>query len=146
MAPDALLGLIRRFEGLRLRAYYCPAGVLTCGYGSTGPDITPATVWTKEQAEARMSSDAERFARSARTLCPGQVGDNLAALADFAYNLGATRLAGSTLRRKINAGDVEGAKVELRKWVRGGGKVLPGLVVRREAEAALLAPAPSVDR
>lgn len=135
---ETLLALIRRFEGLRLQAYFCPAGVLTCGYGSTGPDIKPDTTWTKAQAEARMSSDAARFASATRKLCPGQVGDNLAALADFAYNLGATRLAGSTLRRKINAGDIEGAKAELRKWVRGGGKVLPGLVLRREAEAALL--------
>lgn len=138
MVPETLLGLIRRFEGLRLKAYVCPAGVLTCGYGSTGPDIKPDTQWTKEQAEARMSSDAAGFASATRKLCPGQAGDNLAALADFAYNLGATRLAGSTLRRKINAGDIEGAKVELRKWVRGGGRVLPGLVLRREAEAALL--------
>jgi lysozyme len=61
-----------------------------------------------------------------------------AILADFAYNLGATRLAGSTLRRKINAGDLQGARVELRKWVRAGGRILPGLVLRREAEAALL--------
>lgn len=135
---ETLLGLIRRFEGLRLRAYFCPAGVLTCGYGSTGPDIKAGTTWTKAQAEARMAADAARFAGAARKLCPGQAGDNLAALADFAYNLGATRLSGSTLRRKINAGDVAGARDELRKWVRGGGKVLPGLVIRREAEAALL--------
>ncbi len=136
--PAVLLELIRRFEGLRLKAYFCPAGVLTCGYGSTGPDIKPGTVWTKEQSEARMSSDAARFAAAARVLCPGQADDTLAALADFAYNLGATRLAGSTLRRKINAGDIDGARVELKKWVRGGGKILPGLVVRRAAEAALL--------
>jgi lysozyme len=135
---ETLLALIRRFEGLRLKAYFCPAGVLTCGYGSTGPDIKPETIWTKEQAEARMSSDAARFSAAAKKLCPGQVGDNLAALADFAYNLGAARLAGSTLRRKINAGDIAGARDELRKWVRGGGRVLPGLVLRREAEAALL--------
>lgn len=138
MLPDALLTLIRRFEGLRLRAYFCPAGVLTCGYGSTGPDIKPDTTWTKEQAEARMARDATTFAAATRKLCPGQSGDSLAALADFAYNLGATRLAGSTLRRKVNAGDMQGARAELRKWVRGGGKVLPGLVLRREAEAALL--------
>lgn len=135
---ETLLALIRRFEGLRLRAYFCPAGVLTCGYGSTGPDIKPDTVWTKDQAEARMSSDADRFTTAARKLCPGQMDGNLAALADFAYNLGATRLAGSTLRRKINAGDIAGARIELRKWVRGGGRVLPGLVIRRAAEAALL--------
>ena len=136
--PTSLLTLIRRFEGLRLRAYYCPAGVLTCGYGSTGPDIKPDTIWTIGEAEARMLADAARFASATRKLCPGQVGDNLAALADFAYNLGATRLAGSTLRRKINAGDVQGARLELRRWVRGGGRILPGLVLRRATEAALL--------
>lgn len=135
---ETLRGLIRRFEGLRLRAYVCPAGVLTCGYGSTGPDIKPDTTWTTDQAELRMSADAARFAAAARKLCPAQQGDNLAALADFAYNLGATRLAGSTLRRKINAGDIVGARAELRKWVRGGGRVLPGLVIRREVEAGLL--------
>lgn len=139
MTPAALLDLIRRFEGLRLKAYFCPAGVLTCGYGSTGPDIKPDTTWTKEQAEARMQRDAAVFVTATRKLCPVlPAGDPLASISDFAYNLGATRLAGSTLRRKINAGDLGGARHELRKWVRGGGRVLPGLVLRREAEAALL--------
>lgn len=135
---EALLALIRRFEGLRLRAYFCPAGVLTCGYGSTGPDIKPDTAWTKEQAEERMAADANVHARAAKKFCPLVDGKAWAAIADFSYNLGATRLAGSTLRRKINAGDYEGAKEELAKWVRGGGKVLPGLVIRRKAEADLL--------
>jgi lysozyme len=138
MIPEGLLDLIRRFEGLRLRAYYCPAGVLTCGYGTTGPDITPTTVWTKEQAEARMRADAARFVTTAMLLCPGQTEQTIAALADFAYNLGATRLASSTLRRKINQRQIAAAKVELRKWVRSGHRILPGLVRRREAEAALL--------
>ncbi|MBM9614727.1 lysozyme [Desulfobulbus rhabdoformis] len=70
--------------------------------------------------------------------CPGPNDQNIGAIADFAYNLGATRLAGSTLRRKINAGDFEGARAELKKWVCGGGRILPGLVLRREAEAAAL--------
>lgn len=135
---DALLLLIRRFEGLRLRAYYCPAGVLTCGYGSTGPDIKADTIWTEEEAEARMQLDAARFEASTRKLCPALQGDALAAVADFAYNLGATRLKGSTLRRKINAGDMAGARAELAKWVRGGWRVLPGLMARRAAEAALI--------
>lgn len=135
---DLLRGLIRRFEGLRLRAYFCPAGVLTCGYGSTGPDIKPDTTWTLEQAEKRMAADANAHARAAKKLCPAVQDGRWAALADFSYNLGATRLAGSTLRRKVNAGDWAGAKVELAKWTRGGGKVLPGLVIRRQAEAALL--------
>lgn len=135
---DALYDLIRRFEGLRLKAYLCPAGVLTCGYGTTGPDIKKDTVWTKEQAESRMRADAGRFISATQKLCPSAHGSTLAALADFAYNLGATRLAGSTLRKKFNAGDIDGACVELGKWVRGGGRILPGLVMRRKVEADLL--------
>jgi lysozyme len=59
------------------------------------------------------------------------------AIVDFAYNLGVGRLQTSTLRRKLNAQDWEGAKEQLRLWVRGGGRVLPGLVKRRDAECAL---------
>jgi lysozyme len=135
---QTLLELIRRFEGLRLKAYYCPAGVLTCGYGSTGPDIKKDTVWTKEQAEDRMIKDAEGYSVAAKKLCPGAVGDSWDALADFAYNLGGTRLAGSTLRRKYNRGDIAGAKKEIVKWVYGGGRKLPGLVLRRHIESTLL--------
>jgi len=102
---EALLALIRRFEGLRLRAYFCPAGVLTCGYGSTGPDSKPETTWTREQAESRMAADANVHARAAKKLCPMVQEEAWAAIVDFSYNLGPTRLAGSTLRRKVNAGD-----------------------------------------
>lgn len=70
--------------------------------------------------------------------CPNQPANVNAALLDFTFNLGAGRLQASTLRRKINAGDMEGAKLELDKWVRGGGRILPGLVKRRAVEAALL--------
>ncbi len=134
----ALLALIRRFEGLRLKAYICPAGVPTIGYGSTGPDVKLGMLWTRDQAEAKMIQDAAKYIAATRRLCPRLEGDNLCAIADFAYNLGATRLAGSTLRKRLNAGDIDGARRELRRWVRGGGRVLPGLVLRREAEAALL--------
>ena len=135
---DPLVRLIRHHEGLRLRAYYCPAGVLTCGYGSTGPDIRLDTVWTAEQAKARMLADAERFARQTLILCPGLSGGALCAISDFAYNLGLGRLRTSTLRRKVNSRDWAGARRELAKWIRGGGRVLPGLVARRADEAALL--------
>lgn len=139
MVPDALLALIRRFEGLRLRAYLCPAGVPTIGYGSTGKDIKLGQAWTRAQAEARLISDAAGYVHATRKLCPRLAdSDHIAAIADFAYNLGSTRLAGSTLRRKLNAGDWVGAQAELRKWVRGGGRILPGLVIRRETEAVLL--------
>lgn len=133
--------LIRRFEGLRLKAYLCPAGVWTVGYGSTGPGIGPGVEWTAEQAEKRMQEDAQRFASAAIALCPVLPHTDeakTAAIADFAYNLGATRLAGSTLRKRVNAHDWKGAQAELRKWVFAGGRKLPGLVLRREAEARLL--------
>lgn len=71
-------------------------------------------------------------------MCPGLSGDALCAVADFAYNLGLARLQHSTFRRKLNARDIPGAITELRKWVNAGGRKLRGLVLRREAEAALL--------
>lgn len=118
--------------------YICPAGVLTCGFGSTGPDVVPGRPWTQEYADKRLELDAIKFARSTRALCPFLDGDQLCAIADFAYNLGVGRLKTSTLRRKLNAGDIDGAANELRKWVNGGGRKLPGLVLRREAEISML--------
>lgn len=133
-----LLAMIRRFEGCYLKAYLCPAGVWTIGYGATGLDIGPGTVWTREQAEARLRSDALRFARGTLALCPELRGAPLCAIADFAYNLGLGRLKASTLRRRVNAEDWTGARTELMKWTRGGGRVLPGLVKRRTAECLLM--------
>lgn len=136
--PGPLLDLIRHFEGLRLKSYTCPAGVPTIGFGSTGPDVKLGMTWTKEQAEKRMLVDASVHVSAALKSCPRIEGNTLAAIADFSYNLGPTRLAGSTLRKRINAQDWNGARSELLKWVRGGGRILPGLVTRRKAEAALL--------
>ena len=118
--------------------YLCPAGVWTAGWGSTGPDVFPGRRWTQEYADQRLAADAERFAAGTVLLCPQLDGERLCAIADFSYNLGLGRLKASTLRRRINADDFEAAKTELRKWVNGGGRKLPGLVLRREAEAALL--------
>lgn len=118
--------------------YVCPAGVWTAGWGSTGPDVVPGRTWTQDYADWRLQQDAERFARGTLALCPGLSGDALCAIADFSYNLGLGRLKASTLRRKLNAGDYDAAEIELRKWVNGGGRKLPGLVRRREAEIALL--------
>ena len=135
-----LEALIKRFEGLRLKAYFCPAGVLTCGWGSTGQDIVPGTIWTREYADERMRSDARQFVRAVLKYSPSLAYHPaaLAATADFAYNLGAGRYRNSTLRKKLEQGDFSAAKRELMKWTRAGGKVLPGLVARREAECELL--------
>lgn len=138
MNLDSLYKLIRRFEGCKLMPYVCPAGVWTCGWGTTGPDVFPGRPWTQEYADMRLERDAVLFARGTLAACPGLHGEALCAVADFSYNLGLGRLQASTLRRKLNAGDMEGARDELLKWVRGAGRVLPGLVVRRHCEAAML--------
>lgn len=133
-----LYKLIRQFEGCRLMPYLCPAGVWTCGWGSTGHDVMPGQAWTQDYADMRLTQDAIKFARGALVLCPLLRGNAHAAIADFAYNLGLGNLRASTLRRRLNAGDTIGAVAELKKWVRGGGRILPGLVARRTAEASLL--------
>jgi lysozyme len=135
-ALDVLLALVKRFEGLRLHAYLCPAGVQSIGYGSTGPDIKLGMSWTAEQAEQRMQSDAQVYLHGTAALCPPARDERLGALADFSYNLGLTRLKASTLRKRVLACDWPGAAAELQKWTRGGGRVLPGLVARRAAEAS----------
>jgi len=134
----ALYVLIKRFEGCKLIPYYCPAGVLTCGWGSTGPDVFPGRAWTQEYADSRMLMDAQKFARGTLALCPSLTGNQLSAIADFSYNLGLGRLKASTLRKKVNTEDWSAVPAELRKWVNGGGRKLAGLVLRREAEIALI--------
>jgi lysozyme len=140
-----VIPLLERFEGLRLQPYLCPAGVPTIGLGSTryldgrpvrltDPAITLEHAYILAREQLRRD-----YLPAVLTLCPGaDTEERSAALVDFAYNLGAGNLKASTLRRKVNAKDWPGAHRELRKWVRGGGKVLQGLVLRREAEIQLL--------
>ncbi len=139
---EPLYDLIKKFEGLYLSTYLCPAGVFTIGYGSTGPDITPGLTWTKEQAESRMKSDVEKFVLGTIESCPilGTTGyeNALCAVADFAYNVGLGNLKSSTLKRVINAGDFEEAAKQLMRWNKAAGRVLPGLTRRRAAEASIL--------
>lgn len=137
-AREILRKLVKRFEGCRLVAYLCPAGVWTCGWGSTGKDVTRSTQWTQEQADARMEEALTVYLTTSKNLCPKIENEIHGAIADFAYNLGGTRLAGSTLRRRLNAGDYEAAAYEIRRWVFAGGIKLRGLVSRRNAEAEYL--------
>lgn len=133
--------LIKRFEGCKLMPYICPAGVWTCGWGSTGYNVIPGQKWTQEYADKRLEDDAIKFAIKTLSLCPVLVNESdkkLSAISDFTYNLGSGRLKASTLRKKINSREWESAARELRKWVYGGGRKLPGLILRREAEIKLL--------
>lgn len=141
---DLMAALCRRFEGWRSRPYLCPANVWTIGYGAThyldGRTVkaTDAPI-TQETGERLLMAQITRvYLPGALASCPTADTDGRrAALGDFAFNLGLTRLKGSTLRKRVLAGDWEGARVELMKWTRGGGKVLPGLVTRRKAEVEL---------
>lgn len=141
MVPDCFLDLIRKFEGLRLKPYRCPAGVPTIGYGHTGPDVHMDMPPISEAvAEAMMLQDADVFYRAAGKLSPilwGYPGAHVA-IADFCFNLGVGRYKASTLKRRVDAGDWQGAAEELQKWVWGGGKKLPGLIARRKAEICLI--------
>lgn len=142
MIPEALPDLIRRFEGLRLTPYRCPAGVPTVGYGHTGPDVRmDSPPVPRALAELWLEEDAGRACRAALALSPSLAGhdDRLAAVADFIFNLGAGRYKASTLRRRVAAEDWLGAADQLGRWVWGGGRKLPGLVARRAVEAELLA-------
>lgn len=139
--PEQSVVLARRFEGLRLKSYRCPAMIWTVGYGATGADIGPGMVVTREWAENRLQRDLGVALRQTIKLCPVlllEPEDRLAAIVDFVFNLGSGRLAASTLRKRINAQEWERAGDELLKWVWGGGKKLPGLILRRETERRLL--------
>lgn len=137
--------LCRRFEGFRAAPYLCPAGVATIGYGTTRyPDGRSVglrdTPITRERADVLLMHDLRAaFLPAVLRLCPDiDTAGRLAAVLDWTYNLGPGNLAASTLRRRIAAGRWDDVPTELRRWNRGGGRVLLGLVRRREAEAALL--------
>jgi lysozyme len=142
MDLEPLYELIREFEGLRLKPYLCPAGVLTVGYGTTGEGVVAGVSWTLEQCEDRMKRDVNKFVLGTIGLCPVLANpgneQRLCAVADFAYNCGLGNLKSSTLRKRINNEDWAGARIEINKWTKGGGKELPGLVRRRFAEGSLL--------
>lgn len=145
LAVQVAAPLARRFEGLYLRPYLCPAGVPTIGYGATryldGRSVTLTDPpITRQVAEVMLLDMVRRvYLPAVLKLCPGvDTAERLAALIDFAFNLGAGNLRASTLRKRVNAGRWTDVPAELRKWNRGGGRVLRGLVLRREAEAALI--------
>lgn len=146
MNLDLAAELCRRFEGFRSKPYLCPAGIPTIGYGSTyyasGTKVTlnDAPI-TKEEADALLMTElSHTYAPGVLRLCPilATHPARFNAVVDFCYNLGVGRLQTSTLRRKINAQDWDGAKEQLMLWTKAGGKVLPGLVRRREAEVSLM--------
>ena len=128
------LSLIKEFEGCRLTSYTCAAGVLTIGYGSTGPHVTPGKTITQAEADALLLKDVARFEKGVDDLITVPLKQcQFDALVSFAFNCGNGALEESTLRKRLNAGEDPNtvAKEELPRWTNKG---LAGLVRRRTAE------------
>jgi len=146
MNLDIAAALCKQFEGFRGKPYLCPAGIPTIGYGSTyyadGRKVT-----LNDQPMSEPDASVLLLQELQHTYLPGVLRNcpvlltdekKCNAIVDFAYNLGTGRLQTSTLKRKINAQDWDGAKEQLLLWTKGGGRVLPGLLKRRNAECRLL--------
>jgi lysozyme len=155
--------LMHRFEGMRNRPYLCPAHIWTIGYGHVlyqeqirlpmvrtdkpVPMIRKEMplkaednrVWSKQEIDELFRVDVETFERGVLRLVPGCSGrqGSFDALVSISFNFGLGNLQRSTIRMKANRGDWEGAAEAFMAWTKGGGKVLPGLVKRRQAEMAL---------
>jgi lysozyme len=156
--------LMHKYEGFRSRPYLCPAHIWTIGYGhvlyqeqirlpvvrvegKTIPMIRKEMplkpednrVWTKAEIDQLFREDVATFERGVLRLVPGVVGrqGSFDALVSISFNFGLGNLQRSTIRMRANRGDWDGAAESFRVWTKGGGKVLPGLVKRREAEIAL---------
>ena len=131
--------LIKKFEGFRAAPYLCPAGVPTIGWGSThyengAPVKIDDPPISRERADRMLERYVVRTRVRIRAKAPGLSGARMEALESFAYNLGTGALFGSTLFRKVKAGDHVGAAQEFPRWIYAGGRKLRGLVRRREAE------------
>lgn len=131
------LALIKKFEGLELEAYKCAAGVWTIGYGHT-KNVQEGDVISESHADHMLEVELEEF--------EGYINDNVTvalsqnqfdALVSWVYNLGPANLKASTMLKVLNSGDYEGVPAQIKRWNKAGGKVLEGLIRRREAEALL---------
>lgn len=131
------IALIKQFEGCRLKAYLCPAGIPTVGWGHTD-GVKEGDEITQQEADRLLASDVELFTIGVQRLVRSDINRNqLGALVSFSFNLGLGNLRHSTLLRMVNASDFIGAANQFPRWNKAGGKVLPGLVRRREAERQL---------
>ena len=131
--------LIKEFEGFRCDAYLCPAGVWTIGYGHT-EGVHPGDYVSRERGEEMLREDLMYFEAAVSDLITVSLAQNeFDALVSFTYNCGVGALGGSTLRKRLNAGESKPKvfREELPKWVKAGSETLPGLVRRREAEVEL---------
>ncbi len=151
----AAIDMIKHHEGVRTRPYRCPALLWTVGVGHVIEPTHTAVKYeerrhlpipagwdrtlTMDEVDGILSQDLRRFERGVVRLCPAAAGNQgiFDSLVSFAFNVGLGNLQRSSLRMKTNRGDFEEAAEEFLKWTKAGGRVLPGLVKRRNDERAL---------
>lgn len=141
MTPQGL-ELIKSFEGLSLKAYRCPANVLTIGYGHSNnagdPKVTIGMSITKEEAEQILIKDLKKYEDAVRQAVKVPLNDNqFSALVSFCFNVGPSAFLKSSVLKEVNAKRFDLVPSRLALWNKGGGKVLPGLIRRRAAEGDL---------
>jgi lysozyme len=137
------IAIIRKYEGLKLQAYICPSGLPTIGFGATfyenSTRVQLGDRISRDRADQLLMFQVKLFADEVRRMVKSNINENqLGALVSFCFNVGGAAFAKSTLARKVNANPSDPTiRNEFMRWTRGGGKVLPGLVKRREEEANL---------
>ena len=131
------IDLIKHFEGCELESYRCSANVLTIGYGTT-KNVVEGMKISQHQAEELLMKDLEEFEEYVEDLIDVPLEQNqFDALVAWTYNLGPTNLKTSTLRKVLNKGAYDDVAEQIKRWNKDNGKVLKGLVRRRNAEAEL---------
>lgn len=137
MSPVGLT-LLQTFEGCRLTAYKDVRGVLTIGYGHTGPEVVPGLTWTQQQALQQLEEDVCWASDAVIRFVQVPLNQNqFDALTSFVFNVGAGHFEGSTLLHLLNTGDYAGAAAQFGKWIYAGANISSGLVNRRKTEANL---------
>ena len=142
MLNKASLDLIKRWEGCKLKAYKCSAGVWTVGYGLTTSagfiEVGPDTVITQAEADWYLEKTVEKFLAEIKPAITAPINENeLGAFTSLAYNIGPTAFRKSSALRHFNDGNKDRVPTSIRMWRKAGGKVVKGLVNRREAEVDL---------
>ena len=131
------LSLIKKFEGCELEAYKCAAGVWTIGYGST-KGVEEGNTITQEEADKLLLDEMEEYEGYINDMVKVDLKQNeFDALVSWVYNLGSSNLSSSTLLQKLNTKEWDDVPNQIKRWNKAGGKVLQGLIRRREAEALL---------
>jgi lysozyme len=141
MSQEGIDALLKKYEGCKLKAYRCPANICTIGYGHTSaagaPIVLDGMTLTQKQCDDILRKDLVKFETAVHDMVTQPLNQHqFDVLVDFAYNAGVGNLKTSTLLKKVNGADFDAVPAELMKWTKGGGKVLPGLVKRRQAESA----------